>query len=181
MNLKDIAEPYGKEWLNLLWRIVDAPRWGARKTVDHPSDKELADAIRARPTIPPELVEYVAGRLDGTKPRPRGRPDGDPTHRWMRSSLLRSEVRLREAAFKLQGVKAPRKRAIEVQARKLHMGPDSLRTLLKVRSPTRSLHSWDFTLAEAREMLDEDLEKGVVALDTKEGFVQLETPSEIPL
>ena len=79
----DIAEILAREpWVTLRWRVTQKK--------EHPTKKELADAIRKNPSIPADMADYVAGRLDGSIQPPRHRPAKRATesNRRMRAQIL---------------------------------------------------------------------------------------------
>jgi len=122
-------------------------RWGI-----HPSGMDLANALRECPKIPPDMVEYVAGRLEGSVKVPRGSTPKSEVERWTRPLIVTMRVRYRQAVYrriKFSGkprpanlphllkipsgwkVKAPRDRAIERVARREGLSPAHVRDIVK--------------------------------------------------
>ena len=158
----DIAELLERApWDTLRWHITNG---------EHPSTKELADAIRQNPHITVEMVGYVAGRIDGSvrAPAHRGAKRQTLANRRARAKWLELDVRPRQAAFRILGIQAPRLRALHVVKEQSPWAPgsvDTLSDLLKlVKSPPiawweERVKRWE---AEGRVRLDR--EEGVVWL-----------------
>lgn len=122
----DISEIFGNPWPAILWRV---------RKGEFPSDAELAKALRddtrGKP-FAPEVREYLAGRLDGTIKRPRGRPrPANEYERWEPAYNLAFQVRALQAAYKLSGKTRPRERAIEDVARAVGRSTDTIRSRIK--------------------------------------------------
>jgi len=170
-------------WDRLVWRLIGRPQWIAKcgpesyqacrwgNEVDHPSNKELADAIRASPTVPAELVEYVAGRLDGTKRRPRGRSAKDKATRWGRTAWLRVSVLRVQAAFRLQGFPATKERVRGIVAKESGIDPDRLRDILRRDLDDAPSSYPSITMDEMEVIVREMIGQGEVELDKKKGLV----------
>lgn len=175
-------------WQNILWRVVDRPRWVRHKGLsnsgespfglepEHPKATELADAIRACPMIPQGLVEYVAGRLDGTISPPANRPSKDPARgRWMTTVQRTCLVREYQAAFQLQGIRGPKTRAIEAVAKLLGK---TLNTIKKsVEGDFKALPDLHRNYVPPIDVVCEDLRhlqsEAFIRLDRDEGIVWL--------
>lgn len=107
----DINELSKDPWGVFIWRLREG---------EYPTNAEIAKALRDDATgkpFPPEVVEYIAGRLDGTVKRPRHRSkQTDDTKRWLPFLNLAFEVRILQAVYALDGQSRPRVRAIEAIA-----------------------------------------------------------------
>ncbi|HEX8692940.1 MAG TPA: hypothetical protein VF746_11000 [Longimicrobium sp.] len=154
----DLSEIFGNPWLSILWRV---------RKGEFPSNAELAKALRddtrGKP-LAPEVREYLAGRLDGTIRRPRGRPQ--PTNeyeRWTPALNLAFRVRALQAAYRLSGQTRPRERAIEDVARAAGRSTDTVRSKIKsLNKAPRSVRLMIPSASEAESSLLElrDEEKG---------------------
>jgi hypothetical protein len=153
VRLVDISEIFGNPWPSILWRV---------RKGEFPSDAELATALRedtrGKP-FAPEVREYLAGRLDGTIKRPRGRPrPANEYERWDPAYNLAFHVRALQASYKLGGKTRPRERAIEDVARAIGRSTDTIRSRIKslnkappfVRSMISSVSDLERTLLEVR-------------------------------
>ena len=126
-------------WDTIAWRVIGLPKRVERlksmgkKRIDwnpgpdHPETEELADAIRACPMIPPDLIDYLADRLGKPPALPTHRPSKHPREKWLEAQYLAFEVAILEAAFRLQGVRAANGAAIEVVARRVYVSRHTLR------------------------------------------------------
>jgi peptidoglycan/xylan/chitin deacetylase (PgdA/CDA1 family) len=81
-----------------------------------------------------ELIERIAGHLDGSFRSPRGRPrnDGDDALRQHYEAIaLVVEVEVERDKLRAKGAKAPKKDAITAVANAHHKGVHSLEKLIK--------------------------------------------------
>ena len=122
----DVSELLRNPWLSILWRV---------RKGEFPSNAELAKALRddtrGKP-LTPEVREYLAGRLDGSIKRPRGRPQpANEYERWTPALNLAFRVRALQAAYRLIGETRPRERAIEDVARAAGRSTDTVRSKIK--------------------------------------------------
>jgi hypothetical protein len=137
---------------------------------EYPSGQEIADALRAEPKVPDSLVEYVAGRLDGSVRAPVGNPGltaADRLERWAELNQLAVDFRMVHAAFRLQGVQGPRDRALKVVAKQRHIAPSTLETRLRKEvGPLLKASTLQESEAQMRKLVDE----GIIRLDPELGY-----------
>ena len=175
-------------WQNILWRVIYRPRWTRRRSLpdsgetpfgsepEHPEKKELADAIRACPMIPQELVEYVAGRLDGTISPPAHRPKKNPAQgKWATACERAFEVRIRQAAFRLLRVRGPKTRAIEAVAQMLGLEPETIKKSVEsdFKAAPARLRNFVPSIEQAEKILTGLVSDGSIRLDRDDGIVWL--------
>ena len=171
MNGIDIADPE-LVWTPLLHRI------GAIKERGHltrPELATLAEEAMKEQGAPARVWRYVGKRIrDEVHGGDGGRP-ADPYKRWAAALNLEIELRPLEAAFKIQGKKGVRERALRIVARGQGITTDTLRRKLRknLRDLPRALQvprkdGIDFE-SVVRELLDED----IVRLDPDLGLVWL--------
>lgn len=144
-------------WPAILWRV---------RKGEFPSDAELAAALRADATgkaLADDVRAYLAGRLEGTIKRPRGRPRLLQDFKgWIDHINIATEVHILHAAYKLDGATRPRERAIEDASRAFHKSTETIRAKIK-------------QLKKAPPMIRraaysaEDFVESLVRLRTKEG------------
>ncbi len=175
-------------WQDILGRVVHRPRSVRRRGLpdsgefpfgsepEHPEKRELADAIRACPMIPQELVEYVAGRLDGTVSPPANRPKKDPAQgKWVTTLDRAYQVRVHQAAFRLQGIRGPKTRAIDAVAKLRGKAPETIKK--SVEGGLKSVPAYHRnivpSIAEAEKFLRELESEGSIRLDSNDGLVWL--------
>ena len=158
----DIAEILAREpWVTLRWRVTQKK--------EHPTKKELADAIRKNPSIPADMADYVAGRLDGSIQPPRHRPAKRATesNRRMRAQILHWHVQLFQAAFRIQKVKRPKEEALRVVVKQHPLAPGSPETL---RDLLKGVHD-PWPISEAETEVRKMKAEGSVRLDKRMGLV----------
>ena len=175
-------------WQDILWRVVYRPRWTRRRSLpdsgecpfgsepEHPEKKELADAIRACPMIPQELVEYVAGRLDDTGSPPANRPKKDPAQgKWATTVNRSDQVRFHQAAFRLQGIRGPKTKAINTVAKLHGKAYETIKKSVEndFKSLPASYRNGVPSIEEAEELLRECESEGSIRLDRDHGFMWL--------
>lgn len=103
--------------------LARMPEWAWRELLDrvargdHPQRPELAELVAKHGTPTPEAREYVAACLrDDTRLR-YGRPTVAPRLRAWQTVYLAVEVERLRAAFALQGVNSPKRKALAIVAR----------------------------------------------------------------
>ena len=96
----------------------------------HPTDSELADMVRQF-GVPDTARLYVAGRIDGTCGRKRGRPKEPERKRRNRAAGLMFDVQFLQAAFRIQRLSKPKERAIEIIAKLAGISTSRLKDILK--------------------------------------------------
>ena len=179
LNLSEISP-----WEGIMWRVVHQPRWVERQKSedeehtpsnpepDHPKADELGDTIRACPMIPPELVEYVAGVLEGTQRRPKGRPRQRPEAQHARITGIRYDVWQRAAGFKLQGLNKPTQRAIEAVAKAINRATSTVERIIYKEFPKipNSYSVWRSSEEEMLETVRIMQSEGEIELDPDDGI-----------
>ena len=145
----------------------------------HPSDSELAELIE-RFGVPPIAAAYVNGRTSGTDGPKRGRPPEPPSPRWQRAASLACNVIALQAAFRIQGFKDHKQRALAVVAGRKQISKAGRRKISKSRlwdiiscdlqdAPYRLTSSHH--LDEMEEWVRELVRNGTVWLDRSRGIV----------
>lgn len=150
-------------------------------------DDELAEAIREEPHIPdPELAELVAGRIDGSVSRPRGRPRVSGMGKDLRTIANgffdEMRVGVRQAAFRRQGIKSPKEQAIRAEAKAQHKSPDTLKNQLREYRRVVQRHQTLIELAgtgqgvrpDWSDVVEQALAEGAGRLDPEKGFVWMD-------
>lgn len=145
----DISEILNDPWGDIIWRI---------RKGQFPSDGELANALRtdrsAKP-LAPAIREYLAGRIEKTIRRPRGKPRAaTDAERWTPTINIATQVRALQAAYKLGGFSRPRDRAIEDVARNEKRSTDTIRARVKSLSKApRTLRGFVPDAADAQRTI----------------------------
>ena len=135
----------------------------------YPTPEEISEVLRhaltetVRDSLPigVGLVGFIAGILDGSLQRPRGRPrlDGwEVEERWERALALTREVELRREELRRTKVRQPKATAIDQVAREHHMASDTLRSLV-YRGPANNPSPWPWKKEVQQYM--QDMEKKV--------------------
>ena len=173
-------------WQDILWRVVYRPRWTRRRSLpdsgkfpfgsepEHSEKKELADAIRACPMIPQELVEYVAGRLDDTGSPPANRPKKDPAQgKWATTVNRSDQVRFHQAAFRLQGIRGPKTKAINTVAKLHGKAYETIKKSVEndFKDVPAHLRNLVPSIGQAEKILRELESEGSMRLDRDHGIV----------
>ncbi|MDE0083252.1 MAG: hypothetical protein OXT72_11465 [Gammaproteobacteria bacterium] len=171
-------------WDTISWKVIGQPKHVERlksmgkKNIDwypspeHPETEELADTIRACPMIPPDLVDYLADRLEKPPSRPAHRPSKHPREKWLEAQYLAFEVAIVEAGFKLQRVRPAKAKAIEVVARRVYMSHHTLRDRIYRDLPRAPKHYQSLTSSktDTLELVCRAVAAGDIHLDEDEGI-----------
>lgn len=168
---EDLREAVARRFEN---RAPGRPRKGETRA-------DLAEALLACPGIEPGAAAYVAGRLRKTIGPPRGQPEEDPLsgdgfEEW---AFLRVRLRVLHAAFRLQGVRAPKEEALLVLSRQEHRTPETLAreprrspfaSLARLRHPQAAPLPWEAPLATFEARVRAWVGSGKARLDRREGL-----------
>ncbi len=112
-------------WELLRWRVKEG---------EYPTDFDLADAIRRRPDIPPDMARYIGERLARTVTRPPGRRGATQAERageYFRALFLHSEVESMAAQYRREARPRAKATALADVAKRHNLSSDTLRDLIR--------------------------------------------------
>jgi len=110
------------------WRgAIEA--WGRGDT------KLLAALVTGRGPIPEFARSFLAKLVIGSAKKRRGRP---ASSHWLRDKMIAERIEQEREGQKAKGVRNAALRAREVVAGQLHLSPDTLRRLARVRKKPKS-------------------------------------------
>jgi hypothetical protein len=159
--------------------------WEELLSGPHPTNSELAEAVEYHGTPTASARRFVAQRLrDDHPPRDSGRRHAsirDELRRMRRAGQLHDRFEVLAAAFDMQGIGAPRTKAMALQASKTRpaiqqrgkqrIGSNTLKRIIsQYRKWAREAGIPLLTKDEAQAWLHERMDAGLIALDPKKGW-----------